>query len=521
MSGTGAYGSGKLSREDYKKQKDLENARKSGLAPAALDEEGNPINPHIPEFMSKAPWYMDTGKMGLQHQRKKQEDKSSDWYQRGVRVGKGSKKFKAGSCENCGAGSHKTKECMERPRKRGARWTGKDLMADEYVSDVKLDYDAKRDRWNGYDAEDHRKLMEEWEMVEEARKKRKATELDDKERRKEEGGETKRKAEDNIEAQFESSDEDGSDVERRGDEGKGAKSKSTVRNLRIREDTAKYLRNLDPDSAYYDPKTRSMRENPYASQSDKTSVAQRHGYAGDNFIRYTGEAQEVVKQEVFAWEAGERGNQSAHFQANPTQTALMYKEYKGKSESLKDEKKARILKEYGGEEHLNMPARELLVQQERYVEYTRSGKVVQPADKREEVGVVGGKSRYKEDVYPMNHHSTGLNIDLHDNHSLLRFLKEASAYFNFGGQKWTNVQLLTIKFYKDMFIDDEEEFEEDTRSHQALLSLDMANFADALIEGVPNVSRLKLSTLKFSTLGDILSNHLANAYAPQFTSSYH
>ena len=36
----------------------------------------------------------------------------------------------------------------------------------------------------------------------------------------------------------------------------------TVRNLRIREDTAKYLRNLNTDSAYYDPKTRSMRDNP-------------------------------------------------------------------------------------------------------------------------------------------------------------------------------------------------------------------------------------------------------------------
>ena len=36
-----------------------------------------------------------------------------------------------------------------------------------------------------------------------------------------------------------------------------------MRNLRIREDTAKYLRNLDPNSAYYDPKTRSMRDNPY------------------------------------------------------------------------------------------------------------------------------------------------------------------------------------------------------------------------------------------------------------------
>lgn len=47
-----------------------------------------------------------------------------------------------------------------------------------------------------------------------------------------------------------------------------SKQRITVRNLRIREDTAKYLRNLDPASAYYDPKTRSMRENPNPSKDD-------------------------------------------------------------------------------------------------------------------------------------------------------------------------------------------------------------------------------------------------------------
>ncbi|KAL9982859.1 hypothetical protein ACROYT_G004968 [Oculina patagonica] len=44
------------------------------------------------------------------------------------------------------------------------------------------------------------------------------------------------------------------------------KRRTTVRNLRIREDTAKYLHNLDPNSAYYDPKTRSMRDNPFKEQ---------------------------------------------------------------------------------------------------------------------------------------------------------------------------------------------------------------------------------------------------------------
>lgn len=46
----------------------------------------------------------------------------------------------------------------------------------------------------------------------------------------------------------------------------------SVRNLRIREDTAKYLLNLDANSAHYDPKSRSMREDPqpYKDASEKS-----------------------------------------------------------------------------------------------------------------------------------------------------------------------------------------------------------------------------------------------------------
>jgi pre-mRNA-processing factor SLU7 len=35
---------------------------------------------------------------------------------------------------------------MERPRKKGARFTGVDIMADEVVEEVSLNFEEKRDR---------------------------------------------------------------------------------------------------------------------------------------------------------------------------------------------------------------------------------------------------------------------------------------------------------------------------------------------------------------------------------------
>ena len=41
----------------------MEEARKDGLALAELDEYGKEINPHIPQYMSLAPWYVNEGKL--------------------------------------------------------------------------------------------------------------------------------------------------------------------------------------------------------------------------------------------------------------------------------------------------------------------------------------------------------------------------------------------------------------------------------------------------------------------------
>lgn len=43
--------SGKLSREEFRRQKDLEAARKAGTAAPEIDEDGRVVNPHVPSYM--------------------------------------------------------------------------------------------------------------------------------------------------------------------------------------------------------------------------------------------------------------------------------------------------------------------------------------------------------------------------------------------------------------------------------------------------------------------------------------
>ena len=73
-------------------------------------------------------------------------------------------KFRKGACNNCGAITHKTKECLERPRKVGAKYTEKNIAKDEViVENLKLGFEGKRDRWNGYDVDQYtEQVLENW-----------------------------------------------------------------------------------------------------------------------------------------------------------------------------------------------------------------------------------------------------------------------------------------------------------------------------------------------------------------------
>lgn len=173
----------KKSREDWRKAKELEEARKAGTAPAAVDEEGKDINPHIPQYISSAPWYYNTAGPTLKHQRPQDERKQEfsgidEWYKRGVDTTKVVTKFRKGACENCGALTHKKIDCMERPRKVGAKYNGAKIAYDEFVQPkIVSDYDGKRDRWAGYDPANHREIVEEYQKIEQAKRELRAQKL--------------------------------------------------------------------------------------------------------------------------------------------------------------------------------------------------------------------------------------------------------------------------------------------------------------------------------------------------------
>ncbi|KAF3930228.1 hypothetical protein ABW20_dc0104262 [Dactylellina cionopaga] len=351
-------------------------------------------NEYIPNFISKKPfWLNEDDKEGegtdyLEHQRlqRKADDdlllQGDKWYDRGKKAGPAATKFRKGACENCGSMTHLKKDCLQRIRKKGAKFTGQDIAHDEVIQSVDLGWDGKRDRWNGYDPREHDQLIEEYARVEELRAEAKALEG--------------RKAAENDGS--DSGDEEDKYAEESNMPGQtyDASSRVTTRNLRIREDTAKYLLNLDLDSAKYDPKTRTMVDGGALSDQAARLVAE------EGFMRSSGDAAEFERAQKLAWESRERGGAAPkmHLQANPTEGEILRRKLETDKEDVLKSKRQALLDKYGGEQHLQAPPKETTVaESETYMEYSESGSLVNG----KAAAVI--KSKYPEDIYINNHTS--------------------------------------------------------------------------------------------------------------------
>lgn len=203
--------------------------------------------------------------------------------------------------------THIAKTCIERPRKVGAEFSGKNFGRDEIISQVDLNYEGKRDRWNGYNPDNYKTVIQDWEALESERLKRREIaqqvklkeKLAKKEAKKAAG---KEEESDSLSDSSKDSFIDGGEADPLNSqfETKDPKVRTAVRNLRQREDLPKYLRNLDPNSAHYDGKSRIMKENPNPDLPESQQL-----FKGDNFVKFSGDALQVMKQEAFMIQTNE------------------------------------------------------------------------------------------------------------------------------------------------------------------------------------------------------------------------
>jgi pre-mRNA-processing factor SLU7 len=175
----------------------------------------------------------------------------------------------------------------------------------------------------------------------------------------------------------------------------GRKQATSTRNLRLREDTAKYLLNLDLDSAKYDPKTRSMVDSGAIADEAAKLVAE------EGFQKASGDAAEFEKAQRYAWETQEKGDKNKiHLQANPTSGEYFRKKEKEEAAARKAALKKALADKYGNQEPLRNGAAKVMAvtESERFVEYDETG-AVKGAPKTQ------AKSKYPEDVFLNNHTS--------------------------------------------------------------------------------------------------------------------
>lgn len=160
------------------------------------------INPHNPDFITKVPWYLGESGPSLKHHNIQKVDHFLSLSETDSLVKeklskqkelKSTKKvsYQKGACRNCGATTHKEKNCVERPRssKRAAWKSGLDIAPDEVSLHLenhgKVSFDAKRDSWGGFDAETYNKtIVTRYEKFEEERKAQKELRREEEEARK-------------------------------------------------------------------------------------------------------------------------------------------------------------------------------------------------------------------------------------------------------------------------------------------------------------------------------------------------
>jgi pre-mRNA-processing factor SLU7 len=254
-------------RKERRELAELQEQRRLGLAPLAQDSvTGTELGVNVPRTFSDAPWFYGTTGPTLAHQQLSEDEKRKNDVlddQHGVKteVLQPSRKFVPGSCTNCGSRTHSAKDCTERKRKVGAKTTREVSGVDRVVQEVRKEtFEEKRDLWAGVDSHDALWKKQQQLEAEEASRQ----ELSEAEAKKQ------RRERDKTENHSHRA-------------GLGTA-------LREPGELPKYLQTAE--NAYYDPKSRSMRETVTSSVT---------GYKGDNALNFSGDYATANEQRVYLY----------------------------------------------------------------------------------------------------------------------------------------------------------------------------------------------------------------------------
>ncbi|CCD22506.1 mRNA splicing protein SLU7 NDAI_0A03490 [Naumovozyma dairenensis CBS 421] len=232
-------------------------------------------------------------------------------------------------CENCGAKDHLRKDCLERPKKLKktevkGNYNHQQITSTNGVlpteakirNEEQMDWDAKKDRWFGYTGKEYNELLENWET----KKKNNTQEPTDKENEDDMWD-----TDEEIELMQLGLYKDSMGHLKKDDENNSNLKHRTA--VRLREDRAAYLNDINSGEIKYDPKSRIYKNEEIGLVDEKSKMFRRY---------LTGEGLELNQLNRFskqhAREAGirdevEDANKINHvLVANPTKYEQLMKE---------------------------------------------------------------------------------------------------------------------------------------------------------------------------------------------------
>lgn len=90
----------------------------------------------------------------------------ADCFRRGDTLGP---RWQPGACDNCASRAHRTKDCIERPRRIPARFSQARPSAAVAPAPRPKTFEERKDRYGGYDLDEHAQLIQAYALEEELR----------------------------------------------------------------------------------------------------------------------------------------------------------------------------------------------------------------------------------------------------------------------------------------------------------------------------------------------------------------